>query len=512
MTLGPLLSLLPPLQQIRRFQRDPVGTQTRLLRRLLLTAADTEWGRRYGFTALAKEEDVAGAYAARVPLHEFDDVMDDAARIRRGEENVMWPGRIRHFAVSSGTTSSGKVIPVSETMLKLNRRFSLATGLNYLAETGNLRFILGKHLALPGRIEEDPNQPGAFVGEVSGLQAEFAPLFFRLFLQAVPNSLSFLPNWERKLEAIVDHTMEQDIRNVVMAPTWGLVLFKLLVSRYNARHGTHKETVGEIWPNLQTIISGGVPLQSYRDLLEAQVGLPGLHFLETYGASEGFFSFQSSLGDPAMLLHLDNGVFFEFVRQDEYGRPSPRRYTIADVEAGVRYAPFLSTCSGLWSCAVGDVVTFTQTRPHKIIVSGRTGEIIDRYGEAVFGDEAREGLRLACAATGARVSDYHIAPLAASVDRLPTHEWLIEFERPPDSVPAFARVIDEYLQRVNRHYGIRREARAFDEPLIRPLPAGTFYRWLKRARTEISGQTKVPRMSEERAIADSVLAVAGVEK
>ncbi len=496
---------MPGMRSVDKFKRDPVGTQTTLLRDLITRAAGTEWGRRFGFAELAKSKDVVAAYQERVPLHDYDALRADVDRIRRGTPDVIWPGSFRHFAVSSGTASAGKIIPLSREMLEGNRTFSIAVGLNYLRSTGNASFVFGKHLTLPGRIEDDIHYPGTVVGEVSGLQAEFAPFLFKHLLQAVPNAIAFLPHWEQKLRAIAERTVDMDVRSLVMAPTWALVFFRELIGLYNERRGTKVETLAEIWPNLQLFISGGVALSSYRDLLEETIGVPDLHYLETYGASEGFFSFQSDLDDPAMLLHLDNGVFFEFVRMEDLGDPNARRYTIADVEPDVRYALFVTTCSGLWGYGVGDVVRFTQTSPHKILVAGRTSEMIDKYGEAVFGEEARAALQFACDRTGARVSDYHVAPLPAELNRLPSHQWLVEFEDAPEHLEAFSRAIDEYLMEVNRHYQIRREAGAFDLPDILSLPEGTFYLWLKTTKGRISGQTKVPRMSEDRNVAQSVL-------
>ncbi len=498
-----------PLAAVGRFTDDPVGTQARLLRRLLRRAAGTEWGRRFGFAEIARAPDVVGAYQERVPLHDYDDLREDALRVRRGAADVMWPGRFRHFAVSSGTASAGKVLPVSRSMLAEDRRFGLAAGLHYLAQTGDVGFLRGKHLTLPGRIEEDAQFPGTYVGEISGLVAAHAPRLFRCLLQAVPNEVAFLPHWEHKLEAVVERTVDLDVRALVMVPSWALVLFKLLVCRFNEKHGARATTVGEVWPNLRVFFSGGVALRSYRALLVQRIGLSGLHFVETYGASEGFFSFQTDLDDPAMLLYLCGGVFFEFVRFEDLAAQRPRRYTLADVEPGVRYAPFLSTCSGLWAYGLGDVVRFTQTFPHKILVSGRTNEMLDAYGEAVFGEEARAALERACAQTGARVRDFHVAPRPPGLDRLPTHQWLVEFEEAPERLDAFAGAIDAYLQAVNRHYQIRREARAFDPPEVVPLPPGTFYAWLRATRQRLGSQTKVPRMSEERRVAEGVLALAG---
>lgn len=508
--LAALLRRVPgtALHTMQRTARDPEGVQRRLLRRLLHRAADTEWGRRFGFAELARAPDVVAAYQGRVPLHDYEAYRADVERMRRGVADVTWPGRFRHFAVSSGTASAGKIIPVSHEMLVKNRRFSLGVGLTYLAQTGRGGFLAGKHLTVPGRIEADARYPGTLVGEVSGLLATYTPAWLKPLHQAVPNDVLFLPHWERKLEAIVERTVRQDVRLVVMVPSWAIVLFPRVVARYNALHGAQATTLREVWPNLQLYVSGGVALASYRHLLEAQVG-GGMDFVETYGASEGFFAYQDRLDDPAMRLHLEGGVFYEFVRMDALGQPAPRRYTIGEVEPGVRYALFVTTCSGLYGYGVGDVVRFTETAPPRLVVAGRTSEMIDKYGEAVFGEEARAALQAACAATGAHVRDYHVAPRPAELSRLPAHQWLIEFDTPPASLQALAAAIDDHLQAVNRHYQIRREARAFDPPEIVALPPGTFYHWLQQTRTHVSGQTKVPRMSEERALAESVLAAAG---
>lgn len=501
------VSTLPfsPLRTVAAFKKDPAGTQRRLLRDLLDRAANTEWGRRLDFARLAKETNVIAAYQEAVRLHDYEDYRLDVERIRTQGRDIIWPGAFKDFAVSSGTASAGKIIPVSREMLLKNRAFSMAVGLNYLRETGNLAFVLGKHLTLPGRIEEDPKYPGTMVGEVSGLQSEYAPPAFRYLLQAVPNEIAFLPNWERKLRAIAERTVDMDVRSLVMAPTWALVFFRELLRLYNDRRSASARYVRDVWPNLQVFISGGVALSSYRDLLSETIGRPEPDFIETYGASEGFFSFQERLEDPSMLLHLDNGVFYEFVRMDEIGEESPRRYTIGEVEKDVRYGLYVSTCSGLWSYGVGDVVRFTSTEPHRIVVAGRTSEMIDKYGEAVFGEEVRAALQFACDRTGARVRDFHVAPRPAELNLLPSHQWLVEFDRKPNGTEPFAEAIDEYLSGVNRHYQIRREAGAFDRPEIVDVPNGTFYAWLKETKGRVSGQTKVPRMSEERATAEGVL-------
>ncbi len=499
------LQWVGPLRQVKAFKAHPMATQRSLLRRLLTRAADTEWGRRFGFTKIAEASDVVSAYQDRVPLHDYDDIATDAERVRQGAADVMWPGTITNFAVSSGTVSDGKVIPISQETIDNNRSFSVGVGINYLKESLNPRFFGGRHLTLPGRVEEDPNYPGTKAGEISGILAENAPSFFRTLFQAVPNEITFLPSWEEKLRAVAERTVDKDIRLLVMVPTWALNLFDLLIDLHNKRHNDTATTVGEVWPNLQVFISGGVALRSYRDLIEEKVG-HDIDFVETYGASEGFFSFQDDLDDPSMLLHLDNGVFYEFVPLDERGAENPTRHTIADVEPGVRYSMHVTSCSGLWAYEVGDVIRFTQTFPHKITVAGRTSDMIDEYGEAIYGDEVRSALKEACTATGAHVADYHVAPLHSTNGEQPGHEWLIEFEQAPEDLDAFERALDEYLQDVNRHYYIRREGDALAGPHVSVLPSGAFYNWLRATNDEISGQTKVPRMSATRDVADGVLA------
>lgn len=500
-----LLAFLPLLRRIRRFTHDPVGTQERVLRRLLQRAAHTEWGQRYGFAELARARDVVRAYQERVPLHTYADLRADVERMRQGMTDICWPGRIRYFAISSGTASSGTLLPVSREMLWANRRFSLSVGLHYLIQSQRGAFLRGRHLSLPGRVDEDAQHPGTWVGEISALVFLHAPWYLRWGYQAVPEQLLQHPNWEAKLRAIAARAVTQDVRLVVMAPTWALVLFSMLLEEAR-RQGRPATTIGALWPHLQVFISGGVALSSYRTLIEEYVGLPTLDFVETYGASEGFFAFQSSNDDPALLLHLDNGIFYEFVPIDALHTTNPPRHTVATLEPGVRYALYVTTCSGLWSYSVRDVVRFTQTRPPKLLVAGRTSEMLDLYGEAVFGEEAQAALEEACRQTQARVRTYHIAPKPATRNQPPTHQWLIEFEHPPQQLVDFARCIDTYLQRVNRHYQIRREAGAFALPEVVALPPGAFYSWLRQHRSRLSGQTKVPRMQPDRSLADALLA------
>jgi GH3 auxin-responsive promoter len=498
------LQYLPHLRRINRFLSDPLGTQERLLRRQLEMAQDTEWGVRLGFRDILASDDLLDTYRACVPLSDYEAYREDVRRARRGEADVFWPGQIRHFAVSSGTASAGKIIPLSLEMLEASRRFSLSTALVYAQASRSLRFLTGRLLSVPGRIEEDKEYPGTWVGEVSGLMYLFAPALIKRFSQAVGEDILFLPRWEDKLQAMVCATVDMDIRSIAMVPSWAVVLFPMLIEEHNRRTGAHATTVQEVWPNLTVFFSGAVALSSYLTLLREQVGSQDMDFIESYGASEGFFSFQNHASDSDMLLHLDNGVFYEFVRVGD-DSSGASRCGLADVEIGIRYSIHVTSCSGFWSYAVGDIVKFTSLEPFRIVVAGRTSEMLDLYGEAVFGGEARAALRLGCEATGDRFRDYHISAVAPSGRRAPRHQWFIEFDHPPEDIAALATAIDTYLQDVNRHYVIRRECGAFEAPEIIPLPPGTFLRWLRATRGRIGAQTKVPRMSEERNIAEGIL-------
>ncbi len=500
-----------PLAGVRNSKADAIGVQERLLRQLLSRASDTQLGRELGFHELRREDDVVRAYQRRVRLHDYEDLKPYLDRVRNGEADVTWPGTFTDFAVSSGTASSGKILPVSRETLEGNNRFGVGTAVNYSARSGNVSMWFGKMLSLPGRIEEDGEGSGRFIGEVSGLQSKYSPSFISRIYQVVPNDVLFMDNWDRKLDAVVERTLDEDVRVLVMVPSWALVLFEKLIDGHRSAYGSDASTVQDVWPNLSVFFSGGVALSSYREILEQMIG-GAIDFIESYGASEGFFAFQDDPARRDMLLHLDNNVFYEFVPLDQVGTDDPERLTIANVEADVRYALYATTCSGLWSYAVGDVIRFTDLNPHRIVVAGRTSEMIDRYGEAVFGEEARTALEKACEVFGVPFTDYHIAPLEADRGQLPGHQWLIEFEEAPTDIEDFARHIDEYLQSVNRHYQIRREAKAFAGPTITPVPRGTFVRWLEQSRKRVSAQSKVPRMSEEREIADRVLRFAAEKR
>ncbi len=483
---------------------NPHQTQEDLLRSLLRRASETEWGQKLDFKDLLHTPNLGDAYRKTIPLHNYSDFKADVDRVRDGAQDVFWPGDFKYFAASSGTTSEGRIIPVSTETLRSNKSFSFATALNYLDRRGKTGFLFGKHLTLPGWIEDD-RRPGTRVAQISAILSEFCAGSVKHW-SAIDSSLGFIENWEEKMSKIADHVIGQDIRLIAIAPSWGQVLFREVIDHYNRKNPNKKiSTLGEIWPNLQVVMTGGVALSGYIDILENYAGLKDLDFVETYGASEGFFSLQDDLDDTAMLLHLDNGVYLEFVRVEEINQVNPHRYLLEEVEMGKRYAPVVSNNSGLWAYNLGDLIEFTSLEPYKINVVGRTTEMLDKYGEAVFGNEAKLALEAACRSSGASVSEYHITHIDLRTSNTPAHEWLIEFENEPQDKQKFIELLDEQLKLAGHHYRDRREGMAFDKPVVTAIPRNSFYLWMQHSGKRITVQSKVPRMREERDFANAVL-------
>ena len=485
----------------------PAQRQAQLLRELLRTAAGTEWGREHDFDALAETPDVVRAYQQRVSLSDYEDFRDPIERMRRGEEDVLWPGAVDRYGVSSGTASDGKVLPAPDAALRSKVRGSADAAFSYVVSSrGGWSLFGGKTLTLPGRVERDPNYPGTLVGEGSALFSQRTASWFQHLYQAVPNEDLVWAGWKEKLRAVARRTVDTDVRAVVSVPSWMPVLFDMLREAYAERHGRSPATIREVWPNVRVFFSGGVALHPYRSLLERELG--PVDFVESYAATEGFFAFQDH-PDEDMLLHLDSGVFYEFVKVDDLDHDRPRRYTVEEVEPGVRYALFVTANCGLWAYCVGDVVRFTSTFPHRLVVAGRLAEMMDRYGEALFAEETRAALNRACQETGATVREYHVSPRTTEAsDGAPRHQWLLEFERPPASQRAFARLLDKHLCTTNRHYEIRRKTDALRAPEVVALPRGTFHRWLEHRHETVSAQTKVPRIADDRHVADPVMRLA----
>jgi len=471
-----------------------------LLRRLLAKAQHTALGRELGFSALLRERDVGRAWRDAVPVMPYEVHEPYIHRALAGEPDVLWPGVMRHFAVSSGTTSAGKRLPRSVAHLRLDARFGLRAGLGYVARYRDWGVLGGAHLTMPGHIEPLPGRPDAWVGEVSGLVASQAPAVFRRVFQAVSDRALRAGSWESRLHRMAEEAVQRDVRAIAMVPSWTHVFAHIVRDVVYARTGRRVQTLKEVWPNLRLLISGGVALAAYREALPADVG-PDVRYLETYGASEGFFSYQKNLDDPAMHLDVRSGIVVEFVPESGSGRRIP----LEDVEVGGRYIPVVTSCSGLWAYPVGDVITFSSVRPYTIRVAGRTAEVLDRYGEAVYAADVEAAIADACRVAGGHLANYHVASRFDHARHRPVHQWCVAFVEPPASPEYWMQCADAALCACNRHYAIRRHSGAMLPPVLYPVQASQFVKALHIFRARVGMQTKVPRLQETPAFAEALL-------
>lgn len=470
------------------------------LRRLLSRAQYTHIGRTLGFSDLLRAPDFASAWREAVPIQPYAVHAPYIDRALAGEPNVLWPGVMRHFAVSSGTTSAGKRLPRSVEHLRLDARFGLRAGLGYAARYRDWAVLGGAHLTMPGHIEPLPGRPEAWVGEVSGLVAAQAPAVFRRVFQAASEDALRAEGWASRLHRIAEEAVRRDVRAIAMVPSWTHVFAQVVREVVQQRTGRSVQTLKDVWPNLRLFISGGVALEAYREALPADVG-PGVRYLETYGASEGFFSYQKNLDDPAMHLDVRAGIVVEFLPESGSGP----RISLEDVQVGVRYIPVVTSCSGLWAYPVGDVLTFTSVRPYRLRVVGRTAEVLDRYGEAVYAADVEAALAEACRVAGGHLANYHVSSRFNTLLQRPVHAWYVAFVDLPPSPSAWIAAADATLRARNRHYAIRRDSGAMLHPELHPVPAEAFVRALNALRSRVGMQTKVPRLQETATFAEALL-------
>jgi hypothetical protein len=494
-----------PLWRLGKLLEHPGDAQRQLLRSLFERAKDTAWGRAHGFHELSRSPlpRLTEEYQSRVPLSIFSDLQPYTNRVISGESDVIWPGRPTAFAISGGTRSGGRPIPLFRETMKSLTRSSLLPGLCYLAKSPEASKMLGgKFLSLPGGIEAD-KIGGSMAGEVSGLLAYHAPHLLAYWLQALPQRVMLMENWDEKLTVTARLAVRQDVRAIAMVPSWAPVFFERV--REVVGDDNIANAVKRVWPNLRVFFSGGVALSSYRTILHSYFG-PGVEFVESYSASEGLFAFQDSRDQEGLIVNLTGGVFFEFVPVEEKDSPNPTRYTIETVKPGVDYILYVTNTGGLWSMCVEDVVQFVSTRPPRLRVMGRVGEMLDRFGDATSADHARRALAAANKASGTRSLNYHLTFADLSDSPIPRHHWVIEFDLAPGDLEAYARSLDEFMKQFNGRYRTRRDPGAMAGPVVTSVPPCSCATYLKSARQRFSGQSKIINVSEDGIIARGIIA------
>ena len=488
------LSRLP--QQVRYIDHADAVQQGELVW-LVERAALTEVGRRHDFSTVR----TYGEFASRVPLCRYEDIRPQVMRMINGERDVLWPGRTMNFAQSSGTSGGkSKYIPVTTDSLRRNHYQGASDVMShYMNLNPGTRIFSGKALILGGSYANELQLPrGVEVGDLSATLIKYMNPLANLF--RIPSKrVALMADWSQKLPLLVEASMNANVTNLSGVPSWFLTLIKEVLRRKGAT------CLHEVWPNLEVFFHGGIDFGAYRSQYESLCDMSRMHFLDTYNASEGFFAVQSDWGSEAMLLLLDAGVFYEFIPLAEVEAEQPHTVPVWEVEAGETYELVITACNGLWRYRVGDTVTVHQTHPVKITIAGRTTSYINAFGEELMVHNADHAITVASQATGAQVRDYTAAPVFATDHSRGRHQWLVEFDVPPSDLRQFINAVDQSLKEVNSDYEAKRQGDIFlDPPTVVALERGTFERWLAST-GRLGGQRKVPRLSNDRRIADALL-------
>ena len=489
------------IHQINLFRKYPEETQQEVLMKLLERSRDTLWGREHGYSSISTCEQ----FRNNVPLQTYEEFIPYVERLRAGEKNVLWPGEVRWFAKSSGTTSAkSKFIPITrESLDGTHYRGAKDCLVIYTSLNPDTRIFPGKGLTLGGSHQINNFSNHSLYGDLSAILIENAPAYADL-IRTPPAKIALIEDFEEKMKMITEKTAGINVTSISGVPSWNLVLIKYIL------RATGKNNLHEVWPNLEVFFHGGVSFTPYREEYQRLLPGSGMHYVETYNASEGFFAIQDDLSESSMLLMLDYGVYYEFIPADEILSDNPHTLTIGEVEKGVNYAIVISTDGGLWRYIIGDTVEFTSLFPHKIKITGRTKHFINAFGEEVIIDNAERALKNACMRTGAHICEYTAGPVYMGNETRGAHEWIIEFDKEPDDLEQFIEILDATLKSVNSDYEAKRyKDLTLTRPVVRAVPAGTFYKWFKE-RDKLGGQNKIPRLSNNREYIESVLKTAGM--
>lgn len=490
------LYFAPRLRQLERYATDAEALQMQVMNRLVAKAAATEWGKKYDYATLKSYTD----YSNRLPIQTYEEVKGYVERMRQGEQNLLWPTQIRWFAKSSGTTNDkSKFLPVSrESLHDTHYQGGKDAVAIYLGQNPQSRFFSGKGLILGGSHAPNYNTPHSLVGDLSAILIEnLNPLVN--YIRVPSKQTALMEHFEPKMEQIAREAIGANVTNLSGVPSWMLVLIKHILEK------TGRHSLEEVWPNLEVFFHGGVAFTPYREQYKEIIRSSQMHYVETYNASEGYFGTQNDPADLAMLLMIDYGVFFEFIPLEEIEKEHPTVVPLWGVEIGRNYALVITTSAGLWRYLIGDTVKFTSRNPYKFIITGRTKHFINAFGEELMVDNAEKGLAAACAATGARVTDYSAAPVFMDANAKCRHQWLIEFAQQPDDLDKFADVLDTTLQQVNSDYEAKRQNNLALQPLeIIVARKGLFHDWLD-GKGKLGGQHKIPRLSNNRDYIEEML-------
>jgi hypothetical protein len=481
--------------QIELFLKYPIDVQEELLLRLTSEAKNTVFGKEYSFSSIENYAD----FSTRIPIQQYESIEPLIERCRKGEQNLFWPTPIKWFAKSSGTTNAkSKFIPVSDDALEYCH---LKAGKDmlclYINNNEDTRLFTGKGLRLGGSsaIYEDNN---SYFGDLSSIITKNLP-FWADFSSVPRQEIAEMNEWETKMEAIINETINEDITSLVGVPSWMLVLLNRVLEK------TGKDNILEVWPNLEVYFHGGVNFSPYKEQYKKLIPKKDFKYYETYNASEGFFAIQDRDNSDELLLMLDYGIFYEFIPMDQYDGENSTAIPLSEVKKGINYAIVITTNSGLWRYLIGDTVKFTSIKPYRIKITGRTKHFINVFGEELIIENAEEALKLACEKTKAEIIDYTVGPIFMKDKKSGGHEWIIEFKKTPKNLEYFSELLDNALKSINSDYEAKRyNNMTLAPPKIHSAKKGLFYNWLKE-KGKLGGQHKVPRLSNTRWFIDELL-------
>ena len=474
-------------RKMKKWLSKPYETQDKVFQHLISVGAGTSFGKDHDFVSINSHND----FIKRVPIRDYEALKPYVDKVVAGEENILWKGKPIYFAKTSGTTSGVKYIPITDVSIKAQVEASRNAILLYLNETGNTGFVNGKMIFLQGSpVLTEKN--GIKVGRLSGISAHYVPKYLQK--NRLPSwETNCIEDWETKVDTIIDETINEDMTIIAGIPSWVQMYFE----KINQRTG---KPIGEVFKNFNLFIYGGVNYEPYRTKFENLIGRK-VDSIELYPASEGFFAFQDKQHEKGMLLLLNSGIFYEFVKADEFFNENPKRITIEDVELGVNYVMIISTNAGLWAYNVGDTIEFTSLNPHRIIVTGRIKHFISAFGEHVIGKEVEQAMLEATKQFNVNMTEFTVAPQLNPVNGLPYHEWFIEFETEPNNIQEIEVFIDQSMQRQNSYYFDLMKGKILQPLKISMVEKDGFNKYMSTI-GKLGGQNKVPRLANDRKIAD----------
>ncbi|WP_291275189.1 GH3 auxin-responsive promoter family protein [Flavobacterium sp.] len=474
-------------QKNQKWIQNPVAAQDQVFKELIQKASTTQFGIDHKFNTVLTHED----FVNQVPVRDYEGLKNYVDQVVKGEENILWPGKPLYFAKTSGTTSGAKYIPLTKESMPFHIQAARNAILNYIHETGKTDFVDGKMIFLQGS-PELTEKNGIKLGRLSGIVAHFVPNYLQK--NRLPSwETNCIEDWETKVDAIVEETFHQNMTVISGIPSWVQMYFEKLKDKA-------QQPVGDFFKNFNLFIYGGVNYEPYRAKFENLIGRK-VDSIELFPASEGFFAYQDSQKEKGMLLLLNSGIFYEFIKADEFFTENPKRLTIKEVEVGVNYVLIISTNAGLWAYNIGDTIAFTSTKPYRVVVTGRIKHYISAFGEHVIGKEVETALQKALSGTNISVNEFTVAPQINPISGLPYHEWLIEFDHEPEDLEAFAQKIDLEMRQQNVYYDDLIKGHVLRTIVITKVAKNGFQEYMKSI-GKLGGQNKLPRLSNDRKIAD----------